>query len=161
LSAKRLESLNNEAHNLNLAIRLKTQQEVFAIVRKALTDLATTSLEERLGEIFTRRLRELDDQTRQGIGQVLKTASAPAVVRSAFELPAEQCAAIQNALNETFSAEIQVRFETAPDIISGIELSVNGWKVAWSIDDYLAALEKSVCELVNEQIKPKAPEAVK
>jgi hypothetical protein len=30
-------------------------------------------------------------------------------VRSAFDLPAEQRAAIQNALNETFSAEIHVR----------------------------------------------------
>lgn len=157
LSVKRLETLRNDTHNLNLAIRLRTQQEVFAIVRKALTDLATTSLEERLGEVFTRRLRELDGQAKQGIAQVLETAVAPAVVRSAFELPAEQCAAIRNALNETFSAEIQVRFETAPNVISGIELSANGWKVAWSIDDYLAGLEKSVCELVNDQIKPKDP----
>ncbi|MDP3513996.1 MAG: F0F1 ATP synthase subunit delta, partial [Sulfuritalea sp.] len=155
LSAKRLETLKNDARNLNLAIRLRTQQEVFAIVRKALTDLATTSLDERMGEVFTRRLRELDDQAKQGLAQVFKTAAAPAIVRSAFDLPAEQRAAIQNALNETFSTEIQVRFETAPDVISGIELSANGWKVAWSIDDYLAVLEKSVCEIVNDQIKPK------
>ena len=55
-----------------------------------------------------------------------------------------QRAAIQNALNETFSAEIRVRFETAPDVISGIELTANGQKVAWSIADYLASLEQKV-----------------
>jgi uncharacterized membrane protein len=49
-------------------------------------------------------------------------------VRSAFDLPAEQRAAIQNALNETFSAEVHVKFETAPDLISGIELTANGQK---------------------------------
>jgi F-type H+-transporting ATPase subunit b len=74
-------------------------------------------------------------------------------VRSAFDLPAEQRAAIQNALNETFSAEIHVRFETVPDLVSGIELTTNGQKVAWSIADYLASLEKGVGELLKEKDK--------
>ena len=129
---------------------------MFAIARKALADLATTSLEERLGEVFTRRLREMDGQAKEGLAQALKTASDPALVRSAFDLPAEQRDAIQNALNETFSAEIRVRFETAPDLISGIELTTNGQKVAWSIADYLASLEKSVGELLDAQSKSEA-----
>ncbi len=156
LSAKRLETLRNDAHNLNQAISRRTMKEVFAIARKALTDLATTSLEERLGEVFTRRLREMDGQAKESLAVALKTASEPALVRSAFELPAAQCAAIQNALNETFSAEIHVRFETAPDLISGIELSTNGQKVAWSIADYLASLEKGVDELLKEKDEPEA-----
>src|SRR5450755_2793909 len=154
LSAKRHEALRRDADNLNQAIRRRTQQEVFAIARKALTDLATTSLEERLGEVFTRRLREMDGKAKEGLAEALKTASEPALIRSAFDLPAEQRAAIQNALNETFSAEIHVRFETAPDLVSGIELTANGQKVAWSIADYLASLERSVGELLNERDKP-------
>jgi len=154
LSSKRQEMLRNDAHNLNQAISRRTQQEVFAIARKALTDLATTSLEERLGEVFTRRLREMDGQVKAGLAEALKTSSDPALVRSAFNLPAEERAAIQNALNETFSAEIHVRFETAPDLISGIELTTNGQKVAWSIADYLASLEKGVGELLKEKDKP-------
>jgi F-type H+-transporting ATPase subunit b len=156
LSAKRQETLRNDAHNLNQAISRRTQDEVFVIARKALTDLATTSLEERLGAVFTRRLRELDGKAREGLAAALKTASEPALVRSAFDLPAEQRATIQNALNETFSAEIHVRFETAPHLVSGIELITNGQKLAWSIADYLASLEKSVGELLKEQDKPEA-----
>ena len=156
LSSKRQEALRSEEHALHQAIRQRTQQEVFAIARKALTDLATTSLEERLGEVFTRRLREMDGKAKEGLGAALKIASDPAVVRSTFDLPAEQRAAIQNALNETFSAEIRVRFETAPDLISGIELTTNGQKVAWSIADYLASLEKGVDELLKEKDKREA-----
>jgi len=151
LSAKRQETLKNEAHNLNQAISRRTQQEVFAIARKALADLATTSLEERLGEVFNRRLHAIDGQAKAGLAEALKTASEPALVRSAFDLPVEQRAAIQNALNETFSADIHVRFETAPDLVGGIELITNGQKVAWSIADYLASLEKGVGELLKEQ----------
>ncbi len=153
LSAKRMETLRNDAVDLRQDISRCTQQEVFAIARKTLTDLATTSLEERLGEVFTRRLREMDDQAKAGLAETLKTASNPALVRSAFDLPEEQRTAIQNALGETFSAEIDVRFETAPELISGIELTTNGQKVAWSIADYLASLEKKVGELLKEKDK--------
>ena len=154
LSSKLQEALRDQEHTLHQAISRRTQQEVFAITRKTLTDLATVSLEERLGEVFTRRLREMDAKAKAGLAQALKTASDPALVRSAFDLPAQQRAAIQNALNETFSADIHVRFETAPDLISGIELSTNGQKVAWSIADYLMSMEKSVDELLKENDKP-------
>ena len=154
LSAKRQESLANDARNLNQAITRRTQDEVFAIARKALADLATTSLEERMREVFTRRLRELDSDTKHGLAEALKTAAEPALVRSAFDLPADQRAAIHNALNETFSAEVRVRFETAPDLVSGIELSTNGQKVAWSIADYLRSLEKGVSELLKAKANP-------
>jgi F-type H+-transporting ATPase subunit b len=156
LSAKRQETLRSDADNLNQAIRRRTQQEVFAIARKALTDLAMTSLEERMGEVFTRRLRTMDNKAKEGLAEALKTAAEPALVRSAFELPAEQRATLQKALNETFSAEVRVRFETAPDLVSGIELTVNGQKVAWSIADYLASLERGVSELLNGKDKSEA-----
>jgi F-type H+-transporting ATPase subunit b len=157
-SSKRRETLRSDAHNLSQAISRRTQDEVFAIARKALTDLATASLEERMGEVFTRRLRTMDAKIKQGLSQALRTASEPAVLSSAFDLPADQRAAIQNALNETFSAHVQVRFEIAPDLISGIEFTTSGQRVGWSIADYLASLEEGVGELLKEQDRqpPKA-----
>ena len=161
LSAKRQETLRNDARSLGQALTLRTQQAVFAITRKALTDLATASLEERIGEVFIRRLHELDGQAKATLAEALKTAAEPALVRSAFTIPEEQCAAIQKALNETFSAEVHVRFETGPDLVCGIELTTNGEKVAWSIADYLTSLEKGVGELLKEQDKPEAKAEVK
>ena len=48
----------------------------------------------------------------------------------------------------TTSAEIHVQYETTPDLVSGIELTANGQKIAWSISDYLASLEKGVAGLL-------------
>ncbi len=157
LRLKQQETLKTDAHNLQQALSHKIRQEVFAITRKALTDLATTSLEERLGEVFTRRLGEMDGKVKESLAGAFKTASGPALVRSAFELPAEQRAAIQNVLNETLAADIPVRFETGPDLIGGIELTTNGQKVAWSIADYLAVMEKDIDEFLKEQDKPIVP----
>ena len=149
LGAKREEALQRDARNLNQAIARRTQEEVFAISRKALADLATTSLEERMGEVFTRRLRELDGKAKDTLGAALRTAPGPAVVSSAFGLPPEERAKIQNAINETFSADVTLRFETAPELVSGIELSANGQKVGWSIADYLGSLKDGVGELLK------------
>jgi F-type H+-transporting ATPase subunit b len=152
-SAKRQETLSNDARNLDQAVSRRAQDEVFAIARRALTDLATTSLEERLGEVFTRRLLKMDNQAKARLSEAIKKASPPVVVRSAFALPAEQRAVVQNALNEACSADVRIRFETAPDLISGIEVATDGLKVGWSIAEYLGSLEKGVAEALGNQAK--------
>jgi F-type H+-transporting ATPase subunit b len=154
LAAARQEARQKEAHQLEESIRCRAQDEVFAITRKVLTDLATVSLEGQMAEVFSRQVRALHGQSKASLGEALKIASDPALVRSAFELPAGQRATIQDALNVTFSADIPLRYETAPHLVSGIELSANGRKVAWSISDYLAALEHGVDELLDSKDKP-------
>jgi len=160
LSAKRAESLMREAAYLNQAILLRAQDEVFAIARKTLTDLAAASLEARICEVFTRRLRALDGAAKQVLAEALGKVTEAALVRSAFDLPEEQRAAVQRAVNETFSADVPLRFETAPDVVSGIELTAHGQKLAWSIADYLGAMEKGVAQLVATKPgrEPAAPE---
>lgn len=161
MSTKWQEALRSDFNNLHQTISRRAQQEVFAIARKALIDLATTSLEERMCDVFASRLRSMDGKAKEVLGEALKTASEPALVRSAFDLPVAQRAVIQNALNETFPAEVHIRFETTPDLISGIELTTNGQKITWSIADYLASLEKSVDELLKAKEKPEVKAAPK
>ncbi len=149
MSKKRLEALNNDASNLNDAITRRTQEEVFSIARKVLTDLSGADLEERACTVFIHQLRTLDGDAKSDLREALTTSDEPALVRSAFDLPAEYRADLQNAINETFSADVPLRFETAPDLVSGIELTSGGNKVAWSIADYLKSLENGVSALLK------------
>jgi F-type H+-transporting ATPase subunit b len=139
---------------LNQEIIRWTQKQVFAITRKALADLAGASLEERMTDVFVQRLGALNGAAKEQLAAALKSSTSSARVRSAFDLPPAQQATIQKALNETFSADIHIQFETAPELASGIELSANGQKVAWSISDYLTTLEKSAGELLHAETKP-------
>jgi F-type H+-transporting ATPase subunit b len=160
LRAKRQDALNREQQSLNDEITRRTQGEVFAIARKALTDLAGTSLEERMVDVFVRRLRELNGEEKGLLASALKASPSPMIVRTTFDLPPAQCASTEGAIKETLGTETQVRFETRPDLISGIELTTNGQKVAWSIADYLSSMEKGVDELLKKKNKPEAkPEA--
>ena len=159
---KREAALRNEQRALSQELTRWTQNQVFAIARKALSDLASASLEERMSEAFVQRLRGLTGAAKEQLATALNSSTQPVPVRSAFELPQGQRSAIQRAINETFSAAIHLQFETVPDLVSGIELSANGQKVAWSIAEYLATLERSAGELLHTEEKPKAeakPEA--
>jgi F-type H+-transporting ATPase subunit b len=156
LRAKREEALKSEQRNLSQEIIRWTQKEVFAITRKALADLASASLEERMGEAFIHRLRDLPATAKEQLAAALKSSTQPARVRSAFDLPPVQRSAIESAIKETFAANIKVQFETAPDLVSGVELSANGQKVAWSIAEYLATLEKTAGELLHGDSKPES-----
>jgi len=155
-SAKRRDALRAEATSLEGAIHRRAQHEVFAIARKALTDLATTSLEERIAAVFTRQLQHLDAPAKAGIAGAIKAASGAALVRSAFELSPEQRAVIQHAVNETFSADVHVQFEVAPDLVSGIELVAGGQKVGWTIASYLESLAAGVDDLLTKNVEAKA-----
>lgn len=155
LRAQRQDSLRREQQSLNDLIARRTRSEVFAIARQSLTDLAGTTLEERMSEVFADRLRALDDDSRKRLSASLQSAKEPARVRSAFELAPAQRATIQTALNETFGVVVEVQFDAASDVISGIELTTNGQKVAWSIADYLESLETSVGELLEKRSEPR------
>jgi len=156
LREKQEAALRNDRARLVGEITRLARDEVFEIARKALSDLATVSLEERIGEVFTRRLREMDAKSKADLGGAIKASAGPAVVRSTFDPGPGQRAAIQNALNEAFSANVPVRFETARDTVCGIELTANGQKVAWSIAGYLDSLEEKAGAVLDSQSTPAA-----
>ena len=153
LSSKLAEISKENQENMNREISQKTQQEVFAITRKALSDLASLSLEEQSVNVFIKRLDELKEEERKPFIAAFKANSNPVLVRSAFNLPPKQQDEIKSSVNKILGTESQFQFKTAPELISGIELSSNGYKLAWSISEYLNSLEKSISEMIKEKSK--------
>jgi F-type H+-transporting ATPase subunit b len=154
-SAKERDARRTDVEHLHEAMTRRTQHEVFAIARKVLQDVASASLEERTGAVFTDKVRALNGPAKADLATALKTASEPALVRSAFDLPPAQRLAIQDALDQTFASTFTIRYETAPELVSGIELSTNGQKVAWSIAEYLESMEQGVDAVLEAHDRPR------
>ncbi|MGM0826222.1 MAG: F0F1 ATP synthase subunit delta [Pseudomonadota bacterium] len=144
-SAARAKALSTDTQHLHAEIIRHTQQQVFDIARRVLSDLANTSLEQRASDVFIQRLQNADGETLASLSKALTDTSEsnPALLRSAFNLPAAQQSAIQTALEDKIGQSIVLRFETTPDLVAGIEISAQGQKLAWSIADYLSALSSS------------------
>ena len=152
LRVKLQKSMSEMQENLNRYIAQKTQQEVFAIARKTLADLASQSLEEQSTTLFIKRINELKKDEKQQFIKAFKSESTPILIGSAFDLPKKQQSEIQNVVSEILGTETHFQFKTTPEIISGIELTSNGFKVAWSISEYLNSLQKNISEIVNTKI---------
>ena len=160
LTASHQQKMASDAKELGQALRQRTQDEVFAVARQALADLATASLEASACELFIARLQMLEGPPLDYMAAALKASRDGALVRTAFELPVAQRTALHKAVNDVFAMKVTLRYEVAPALVSGIELSAHGQKFAWSIDGYLASLERGVAELLKAPAKPdKKPEA--
>ena len=150
LVTKQKTALRSNSVALTDQLKGLAAREVFDIARKALADLASADLEERMGEVFTRRLRQLKPEAKASLVAVLKAPNASAIVCSRFGLGAKVQATIRNALNETFSADIRLSFDTAPDSLCGIELTVGGQRLSWDISEYLKVLEQKAEALLSD-----------
>jgi len=151
LRSKLEKGVHEEFENLNKRIGTLAQQEVFSIARKTLSDLAGVSLEERMTDIFIQRVQGTDDKQRGDLKANLQASSKIALIRSAFDLPPHQRKAVEDVIRPLLNTGTEFTFETKPELISGIELAVNGQKIAWSIKDYLTSLTNSV----NAVLEPK------
>ena len=153
LRSKLGKSLDAMQENLEHDIAQKTQEEVFAIARKTLKDLASMSLEEQSVNIFINRLKELKNEEKKKLTDALKSGSDSILVQTAFDLPSKQQTEIKSTVNEILGTKTQFQFKTVPKLISGIELTSNGYKLAWSISEYLSSIQKSISETMKAELK--------
>ena len=153
LRSKLEKSLDAMQENLEHDIAQKTQEEVFAITRKTLKDLASMSLEEQSVNIFVNRLKELKNEEKKKLTDAFKSGSDFILVQTAFDLPSKQQTEIKSTVNEILGTKTQFQFKTVPKLISGIELTSNGYKLAWSISEYLSSIQKSISETMKAELK--------
>lgn len=141
-------ALKNEQINLQVTLSQSAREEIFAITRKVLDDLAETSLEASMTEIFIRRLHALTDKEITDFTAAFDLSTQPILVQTAFTLPKPQRSAIKTAIETILSHDITIQFAIEPNVISGIEISIKGQKISWSINEYLRSLAKRVDELL-------------
>jgi F-type H+-transporting ATPase subunit b len=158
LSAKLEEASKAKQASLNHEIIEKTQQEVFAIARKTLADIASVSLEEQAVTIFIKRLEELKTTEKKKFIEDFSSDAKPVLIRSAFEISHKQQTEIKDSVKEILGVKTHFQFSTVPELVSGIELTANGYKLAWSISEYLNSLEKNIAEIIKEKTKAEPKE---
>ena len=125
-------------------LRLRVAHEVIAVSRRALEDLAGADLEQQATAVFIERIQSLDGEELAVISEAVGATGETIEVRSTYEIPPELRQRIIEALRERIGEEVGIRFETAPDLVFGIELTANGHKLSWNLKTYLDRLEESI-----------------
>ncbi|MEI6054452.1 MAG: F0F1 ATP synthase subunit B [Lentisphaerota bacterium] len=152
IRSKYMESLLVEHQSLNQEINREIQEEVFAIARKTLSELADTNLEESIVQVFIKRLNTLEDIEKEKLISAVASSDSDILIISAFKLSSQSITVIELAVNNLLAAELAFGYETAPDIISGVELVVGGYKLSWSISKYVSELENNLENLIDGKV---------
>ena len=166
-------ALQQEEASLLADLSRKAGEEVYAVVRRALQDLADEDLERKIVDVFIKRLQNMTDLERENIMEFYKT-NKQIVVRSTFEIKEDLRQRIRHIVQEQIvhdrtdpsaiirsqaiqdqsgkNAEAELQFQIMPDLICGVELSIRDMRIGWSIAGYLDALGANLSEALGQKV---------
>jgi F-type H+-transporting ATPase subunit b len=148
------ETLGREKKAFLEELRRRAGKYIYDTIRHVLADMADEELETRMVQSFARLIRGMSPDQQDKLRDSLKTKKTVITIRSAFALNPEQRQAIEDAVNPFLTRKADVRYEIAGDIGAGVEMMARGYKLSWSIRDYLASLEEKFVRTLKEEIRP-------
>jgi F-type H+-transporting ATPase subunit b len=139
------------------ALRARSLAYLGSLAAKALGELADESLEKRIVDVFAKRLAGLEGEGKDDFRRALGAASGgrPPIVRSSFRLDDESRALVAAALAGNFSYKGAIEYLDAPTRAAGIELAAEGYRISWSLEDYLDGFEERLRELFERYSQEK------
>jgi F-type H+-transporting ATPase subunit b len=134
-------------------VRQRIGRQVCTISRRALADLADTELEERVIEVFIRRLRALDEDEHELLAESVRQAGNKITLRTAFEISPAAYQKIVQTIQTKVEGSVVIQSEVVRDLLCGVEISSPDYKLSWTLDDYLDSLESSLLEAFGEEVE--------
>ena len=147
------ETLNREKDAFLEDLRKRAGTYIYNTIRHVLADMANEDLEDRMVRVFISRIRSMDQVHQDKLKDSLKALGSLIIVRSAFTLKAEQAKQIEEAIRPYTGSKVPMRYEISTIIGAGIEIMAHGYKLSWSIEDYLASLEEKFVRALKEEIR--------
>jgi F-type H+-transporting ATPase subunit b len=132
-------------------LRQRAAKELYATARKALRDLADADLEERIVDEFLRRVKALDEEKSIQMRKAISGGGNRVTIQSAFGIPALRRTQIEETLKKQITNGFTINYLQQPEIVSGIEMRVNGHKIAWSLNEYLETLVENLTETLQKE----------
>ncbi len=154
MQARWQQTLRQEQLSFLQDIRQQAGLQVLNVARHAFEDLANQELELTVVQVFLERLIAFGDEG-FAFSQSASDPTLEVVIQSAFVLPAEAQGALTRAVHEHLAKSAQVQFATRPGLICGLELAVQGQKIAWHLAHYMDHLEEQFTTMLGQGTDPK------
>ncbi|MCK9378423.1 MAG: hypothetical protein M0P73_20070, partial [Syntrophobacterales bacterium] len=150
IQQKWAESLKREKDTFFQNLRQRLVQEIFAISRRALREMADQDLEQRLLMVLLDRLQQMAPKERQIIQDSVQAAGGELLVTIAFDLPEKTREEYATQLRNQFGQGLALRFTTSGELLAGIEVVTGSRKIAWSLGNFLDTLEEDLSQAFEE-----------
>jgi F-type H+-transporting ATPase subunit b len=146
-----IETLDREKAAFLEGLRNRAGAYVFETIRQVLFDLADEELERKIVQTFIRRMASLEPDEKRLLEKALDTPEPVIRIRTAFELSRQLKLPIEEALKPFLGPDSSIIYELNGHTGAGIEMMAHGYKLCWSIDDYLTSLQDKFLQILKEE----------
>ncbi len=151
--AEREQQRVEEARRYSAELHRRGAQALLSLTRKALTDLADETLEQRIAVHCATRLGAVADELRAAGGE-----SRDAVALTRDPLPPDVAAQLRDAIAAALPG-VALRVDSDPSLAPGLTLRLGGAQVAWTVDSYLDGLDAVLEDRAGRAVKVESPDA--
>lgn len=145
-----LEALDGQKESFADELCRSAAREVLAVSRRVISDMANEDFRDRLVNTFADRIREMDDDRKQALAANLDEDGPSAAIVSATEISEGRRSDITKLLQSEIHPEVAVDFRVDDELLEGVELRINGQKVAWSLSNYMETLQETILKKLTE-----------
>ncbi len=149
-----VETVNAEREAFLLELRRLAGEQIYAIARQVLKDLADKGLEDRIAKVLADRIRNLDEEEKTKFRESMKEGNR-VIVQSAYEIAPEEKRKLAEVIRQYITEDIELEYEQSPEVMTGFELKTDGHKIAWSVSDYLNTLEENFIQALYAESREK------
>lgn len=145
--------LEKERRNYHHAASRSLKEEVYAVSRKAMRDLADAEMEKQIIKNFVMRLELLDEESKTKLKNSEFGSIKQVIINTAFPLTGEMQEELSLAIHRNIGPEAGIKYAKSDDLICGIELFANGQKVSWNLDEFITKVEENADEKIESAFK--------
>jgi F-type H+-transporting ATPase subunit b len=139
-------------------LRTRVGQQACLIARQCLQDLADVKLEAMIWDVFFQKLEQLSPEEDTRLHEAFSQEKQVLLI-SSFEPTEERLQSLSAFLEKRFKSNVQLKHQTNSELICGVELEVGGYRVAWSVDEYLEGVEKEILGHLHRSEKEASQDA--
>ena len=149
---KWLAEVERDKDSYRKSVRQALAHQVCDVSRQVLDQLADVELEERMIRVFVRKLYALGAEEKTQLLIAARTAGVE--ISSAFPISAAQQAELRGAIETVLGERGAITFVTGPEPVCGLALRAQGFKVVWSVNDYLLGIEDGLSGALLGGVEP-------
>jgi len=151
-----LENLDRDKEAFVDRFRELATEQIIAVVRAVIRDLADSQLETQALKMFKHNIRQLSEAGRRELKQSALEAGRRVRLISSFKVAADARRGLTRVLHDTIDKDLDIEYLRDPDLLLGVELKTADKKVAWNLNHYLNDLKTEIQAGIKAQKKGSA-----
>ena len=154
------EAINREQASFMHDLSQRVESQILAIARRLLRDLANQDIEKQAILVFFERMQEMETDEWETVAEMVKESGKRMTIKTRFEIQEEWRNELLRIIKKQFGGEVEPHFETSSELGFGIEIRMEGRKLAWTLDSYLGMLEERISDALEEALEKRIGEII-